>query len=242
MRLDRRRIYVLPTPFGAFVGVLLLVMLLGARELQQQPGPAVGAAARRSRHCQRDHGAPAVVGPGTHCAGRRTGTRRHAAAPAPGVPGARRTHPPRPAPAASRRRDLVLARQHRRPRPGIAAGHAAPAVGWTSAACACRPPTRWAWYGPGPGCGPTCRCWSTRPRKATALPLAHRRRRPHPHPACTRKARNCTNCARTVSATRDARFPWKHSARRDSLLVREYEQPTGVDVRLDWRRAGRAAL
>ncbi len=29
---------------------------------------------------------------------------------------------------------------------------------------------------------------------------------------------------------------WKPSARHDSLLVREYEQPQGADVQLDWRR------
>lgn len=28
---------------------------------------------------------------------------------------------------------------------------------------------------------------------------------------------------------------WKHSARRDTLLVREYEQPVGSEVVLDWR-------
>ncbi|MBK0025226.1 DUF58 domain-containing protein [Stenotrophomonas sp. S48] len=28
---------------------------------------------------------------------------------------------------------------------------------------------------------------------------------------------------------------WKHSARRDSLLVREYEKPVGIEVMLDWR-------
>lgn len=35
----------------------------------------------------------------------------------------------------------------------------------------------------------------------------------------------------------DARraIAWKPSARRDTLLVREYEQPQGADVRLDWR-------
>lgn len=31
---------------------------------------------------------------------------------------------------------------------------------------------------------------------------------------------------------------WKHSARRDTLLVREYEKPVGVDVMLDWRQMG----
>lgn len=31
---------------------------------------------------------------------------------------------------------------------------------------------------------------------------------------------------------------WKPSARRDSLLVREYEQPLGADVVLDWRQLG----
>ena len=31
---------------------------------------------------------------------------------------------------------------------------------------------------------------------------------------------------------------WKHSARRDTLLVREYERPVGVDVLLDWRQMG----
>lgn len=36
----------------------------------------------------------------------------------------------------------------------------------------------------------------------------------------------------------DARraIAWKHSARRDTLLVREYEQPLGADVELDWHR------
>jgi uncharacterized protein (DUF58 family) len=29
---------------------------------------------------------------------------------------------------------------------------------------------------------------------------------------------------------------WKHSARRDTLLVREFETPAGVEVTLDWRR------
>lgn len=35
----------------------------------------------------------------------------------------------------------------------------------------------------------------------------------------------------------DARraIAWKHSARRDQLLVREYEQPVGADVLLDWQ-------
>ncbi|HDS0948158.1 TPA: DUF58 domain-containing protein [Stenotrophomonas maltophilia] len=28
---------------------------------------------------------------------------------------------------------------------------------------------------------------------------------------------------------------WKHSARRDTLLVREYEKPVGIEVVLDWR-------
>lgn len=38
----------------------------------------------------------------------------------------------------------------------------------------------------------------------------------------------------------DARraIAWKASARRDTLLVREYEQPLGADVVLDWRQLG----
>ncbi|MFC5569523.1 DUF58 domain-containing protein [Lysobacter yangpyeongensis] len=38
----------------------------------------------------------------------------------------------------------------------------------------------------------------------------------------------------------DARraIAWKPSARRDVLLVREYEQPLGADVMLDWHRLG----
>ncbi|WP_425477309.1 DUF58 domain-containing protein [Lysobacter capsici] len=36
----------------------------------------------------------------------------------------------------------------------------------------------------------------------------------------------------------DARraIAWKHSARRDTLLVREYEQPVGADIELEWHR------
>lgn len=38
----------------------------------------------------------------------------------------------------------------------------------------------------------------------------------------------------------DARraIAWKHSARRDTLMVREYEQPLGADVVLDWHGLG----
>lgn len=41
----------------------------------------------------------------------------------------------------------------------------------------------------------------------------------------------------------DARraIAWKASARRDTLLVREYEQPRGADVVLDWRQLGALA-
>lgn len=41
----------------------------------------------------------------------------------------------------------------------------------------------------------------------------------------------------------DARraIAWKASARRDALLVREYEQPLGADVVLDWRQLGHLA-
>lgn len=41
----------------------------------------------------------------------------------------------------------------------------------------------------------------------------------------------------------DARraIAWKASARRDSLMVREYEQPLGADVVLDWRQLGSLA-
>lgn len=41
----------------------------------------------------------------------------------------------------------------------------------------------------------------------------------------------------------DARraIAWKASARRDTLLVREYEQPLGADVVLDWRQLGHLA-
>jgi uncharacterized protein (DUF58 family) len=41
----------------------------------------------------------------------------------------------------------------------------------------------------------------------------------------------------------DARraIAWKPSARRDTLLVREYEQPLGADVVLDWRQLGALA-
>jgi len=41
----------------------------------------------------------------------------------------------------------------------------------------------------------------------------------------------------------DARhaIAWKPSARRGTLLVREYEQPSGADVVLDWRQLGQLA-
>lgn len=34
------------------------------------------------------------------------------------------------------------------------------------------------------------------------------------------------------------RIAWKPSARRDTLLVREYEEPTGTDIALDWDATG----
>jgi uncharacterized protein (DUF58 family) len=233
VRLDRRRIYVLPTPFGTFVGVLLLVMLLGALNYNNNPALLLalllGAAAIASAimaHLQL------------------SGLELTALA-------------AEPVPAGTPLR-LRLAFQARdaRTRPGLHLQHpddetwcslgsaddhapelllATPRRGWLDIGRLRLSTTHplglvraWSWLWP----DVPLLVYPTPESDGPPLPTGEgdpTRTRLHAQGEELHQLRPYR-----VGDARRA-IAWKHSARRDSLLVREYEQPTGVDVRLDWR-------
>ncbi len=233
VRLDRRRIYVLPTPFGGFIGVLLVAMLLGALNYNNNPAlllalllGAVAIASAIMAHLQL------------------SGLELTALAADP-VPAGTPLH-----------LRLVFAAHDGRTRRGLClqlpddttwcsvgdADDRAPELrlattqrGWREIGRLRLSTTHplglvraWSWL------------WPDIP--LLVYPAAEADGPPLPlgdgHPAHTRlHAQGEELHQLRPYRTGDARraIAWKHSARRDMLLVREYEQPTGVDVQLDWR-------
>lgn len=233
VRLDRRRIYVLPTAFGAFTGLLLMAMLLGALNYNNNPALLLalllGAAAIASAimaHLQL------------------SGLELTALAADP-VPAGTPLH-----------LRLVFAAHDARTRRGLCLQHPDDTT-WCSvgdaddhAAELRLPTTRRGWREIGRLRLSTThplglvRAWSwlwpdvpllvypTPETDGPPLPLGEG----HPTGARLHAQGEDLHQLRPYR-TGDARraIAWKHSARRDNLLVREYEQPTGVDVQLDWR-------
>lgn len=233
VRLDRRRIYVLPTRFGGFVGVLLLAMLLGALNYNNNPALLLalllGAAAVAS----------AIM---AHLQLSGLQLTALAADPVPaGTP---------------LRLRLVFEAHDARTRPGLSLrhpddetwcslGHAddhAPELllstqrrGWLDIGRLRLSTTHplglvraWSWLWP----DVPLLVYPAPETEGPPLPSGEgdpNRTRLHVHGEELHQLRPYR-----VGDARRA-IAWKHSARRDSLLVREYEQPTGVDVKLDWR-------
>ncbi|MFC3655458.1 DUF58 domain-containing protein [Xanthomonas hyacinthi] len=233
VRLDRRRIYILPTPFGGFIALLLGAMLLGALNYNNNPAlllaMLLGAAAIASAimaHLQLS---------GLHL-------QALSAEPvAAGTP---------------LRLRLALAADDTRPRRGLRVAHAGRHTyldlygdggneadlelpterrGWLDLQRIRISTTQplgllraWAWF------------WPDTP--LLVYPQPERDGPPLPHGDGTPTQTRLHALGEELQQLRPYRagdapraISWKHSARRDTLLLREYERPIGVDVVLDWR-------
>lgn len=241
VRFDRRRIYVLPTRFGLFFSSLLAAMLVGALNYNNNPAMLLalllGGAALTSlfaSHLQLSGLGVVSVGAEPVAAGRPLLVRVHA-----------RAEPGRT------RRGLRL---HCIDAPNNAASYAWLSLDHGAGEAVLELPTRRrGWLQP-----PRLRIATTRPLGLavawsyvwSAQPLLV-----YPAPEAQGPAlpEGAGNQAQTrmhpagddVHHLRSYRrgdprraIAWKASARRDELLVREYEQPQGADVDLDWDLLG----
>ncbi len=232
--LDRQRIYVLPTGFGLFLGVLLAVMLLGALNYNNNPALLLALAL-----------AATALASAVHAHLQLSGLRLEALSAEPVAAGT---------PIQLR---LALARGDRRSRRALQFHHQqaqacadlqhgtqvevdlwlpTTARGWMDLARIRIATTQplglvraWSWF------------WPDAPVLVYPAPELHApplpdsdthasRTRIHPLGDELQQLRPYRrgDALRTVA--------WKHSARRDGLLVREYERPTGAELVLDWRQ------
>ena len=231
IRLDRHRVYVLPTRFGLFFGLLLLAMGLGALNYNNNPAlllalllAGAANASLLAAHLQLTGLELDAIGAEPVAAGKPLEVRIHARA-APG-------------------------RERRGLRIETDAGAAVLSLADGSGQAMLRIPTaRRGWLEPG-----RLRISTTRPLGlARAWAYAWPAEPLLVYPAPEASAPPLPNGAGAAAASRlhpagddvhhlrayrrgDARraIAWKPSARRGSLLVREYEQPLGADVVLDW--------
>jgi uncharacterized protein (DUF58 family) len=233
VRFDRRRVYVLPTAFGLFFGVLLLAMGIGALNYNNNPALLLclllaGAAntSLLAAHLQLTGLAVDAVGAEPVPAGTPLHVRLHANAP----PGRERRGLSVEYGALSTSLSLVDGQ-----------GQAVLAVpterrGWLQLERLRISTTRplglaraWAWVWP----EAPLLVYPTPEAHGPPLPTGsgdHANMRPHPAGEELHHLRQY----RRGDARRA--IAWKPSARRGTLLVREYEQPRGVDVLLDWRQ------
>lgn len=234
IRLDRRRIYVLPTPFGLFLGALLGAMVLGALNYNNNPAlllalllAAAGLASLIAAHLQL------------------SGLRLVALSADPVAAGQ------------PLRLELLLDGDGARPRRGLrlrckqAAGVVAQVPAGAPVEAVLELPTErrgwldpeririettqplglaraWAWFWPDAALlvyprpeaqGPPLPDGSGQAGRTRLHPAGEDLH--HLRPYRAGDARNA--------------IAWKPSARRDQLLVREYERPAAEETRLDWR-------
>ncbi|WP_045726970.1 DUF58 domain-containing protein [Xanthomonas sp. GPE 39] len=233
VRLDRRRIYILPTPFGNFIALLLATMLLGALNYNNNPAlllaMLLGAAAMAS----------AIV---AHL--QLSGLRLDALSAQPVAAGSPlRLRLALTASDGRRRRGLrvrygeVLAHLDLHDDARNEADLHIPTErrGWMDLQRIQISTTQplgllraWAWFWPETPLliypqpetdGPPLPTGTGTPTQTRLHALGEELHQLRPYRA--------GDAPRTIA--------WKHSARRDTLLVREYERPIGVDVVLDWR-------
>lgn len=233
-RLDRRRIYVLPTRFGMFVTTVLVAMLLGALNYNNNPAlllalllATVAIASTISAHLQLSGlQVDAVSAEPVHA----------------GQPMRLRISVSRPDARARRGLELALGQ-------AVAFGHLLdtdqvevdlmlPTVrrGWFDLARIRISTTQplglvraWSWVWP----DAPLLVYAAPERQAPALPESggdplHTRVHASGDELHQLRPYRAGDPTRSIA--------WKHSARRDTLLVREYEKPVGVDVLLDWRQ------
>jgi len=235
VRLDRRRIYVLPTRFGLFFAVLLLAMLAGALNYNNNPALLLAlllaGAAQTSlllAHLQLSGLVIAAVGAEPVPAGAPLGLRVHA----------------RARPGRERRGLRIDCGEH-------VAGLAL--EGGAGEAVLALPTQRRGWFElPRLRISTTrplglVRAWSyvwpDAPLLVYPAPEAHGPSLPAGSGLAARaRLQPAGDDVHHLRAYRrgDARraIAWKPSARRDALLVREYEQPLGADIELDWQQLG----
>jgi uncharacterized protein (DUF58 family) len=234
--LDRKRIYVLPTGFGLFLAVLLTVMLLGALNYNNNPAlllalllATTALASALQAHLQL------------------SGLQLEALSAEPVAAGQ------------PLRLRLVIARQDRRPRRGLRIEHplaharadlegdersevdlwlATSRRGWLDLQRIRFSTTQplgllraWSWVWPE---SPVL-VYPAPETPAHPLPDSSdgaTRTRIHPLGEELQQLRPYRqgDAMRTIA--------WKHSARRDGLLVREYERPAGAELVLDWATLG----
>ncbi|NZA26915.1 DUF58 domain-containing protein [Luteimonas sp. SJ-92] len=232
---DRRRVYVLPTPFGLFFFVLLATMGVGALNYNNNPAlllclllAGTAMASLLGAHLQLSALAVHAAGAEPVAAGRPLQLRVHV-----------RADPRR------QRRGLRVESGAAAARLSLdqGAGEAVlelPTVdrGWYDLERIRISTTRplglaraWAWV------------WPEAPLLVYPAPEAHGP--PLPEGAGDNAQARLHPAGDDVHHLRawrrgDSRraIAWKPSARRDALLVREYEQPQGADVVLDWRQLG----
>ena len=231
VRLDRQRVYVLPTAFGLFFGVLLLAMGLGALNYNNNPAlllalllAAAANASLLAAHLQLTGLVIDGIGADPVAAGMPLAVRVHAKA----KPG-------------RIRRGLRIETD--------AASAVLSLDDGSGQAILALPTTHRGWLEPG-----RLRLSTTRPLGlARAWAYAWPRQPLLVYPAPEANApplppgRGAAAAARLHPAGDDVHhlrayrrgdarraIAWKPSARRDTLLVREYEQPLGSDVVLDW--------
>lgn len=232
-RFDRRRIYVLPTRFGLFFGVLTLAMLAGALNYNNNPALLLalllvgsGMASLVSAQLQLSGLAVTAVAAEPVFAGQALTLRLHAACrdarPRSGLrvdAGAMAESVPLHLAAATGEARLLLPTQRR---------------GWLDVP-RLRLSTTWplglarAW----------AHVWPDAPLLVYPAPEAEGPPLPDGsgEPASPRPhhAGDDLHHLRNYRAGDPPRaIAWKPSARRNALLVREYEQPAGIDILLDW--------
>lgn len=235
---DRRRIYVLPTRFGVFFGVLLMAMLFGALNYNNNPALLLGLLLAGA-------GLASLVAAQLQLAGLRITAVDAPPVPA-GTPLQVRVHAQAPG---TRVRRGLRVDDESAPDDGAVLN----LVDGDGQAPLAFATVRRGWFDL-----PRLRVSTTRPLGlarvwAYAWPDAPLLVYPAPEPNGPPLPEGAGELAQTrlhpsgddVHHLRpyragDARraIAWKHSARRDTLLVREYEQPLGTEVVLDWHQAG----
>ena len=231
-RLDRRRIYVLPTAFGLFFFALLLTMGVGALNYNNNPAlllclllAGTALASLLHAHLQLSGLAVQAVDAEPVAAGRPLALRVHV-----------RADPGRPRRGLEVRAGDTAAALHLDDGAGEAVIEL-PTMqrGWLDVGRLRISTTRplglaraWSWV------------WPEAPMLVYPAPETHGP--PLPEGAGDNAQARLHASGDDVHHLRNWRrgdsrraIAWKPSARRDQLLVREYEQPQGADVVIDWR-------
>ena len=230
---DRRRIYVLPTGFGLFFAALIAAMLVGALNYNNNPALLLalllGGAAHTglfAAHLQLSGLSIAAIDAEPVPAGKPLLLRMHA-----------RAEPGR----ARRGLRIVCGEQNAWLSLEQGAGEATMEI----------PTTRRGWFEPG-----RLRISTTRPlglviawsyvwpdTPLLIYPAPETGGPPLPEGGGRQALARLHRAGDDVHHLRSYRrgdspraIAWKPSARRDELLVREYEQPMGADIDLDWRQ------